>query len=98
MLRLDALVEPFWAPGAFFAKEESVTILKPGLPMGTVGVGGKKPDSFWPKRGGRKGVPVPVLVDVQSFPVIHTSPSKLLVGDFKAQGVNQVESGASEST
>ena len=44
-----------------------------------------------------KGLPVGPLVPTNVFPVIHSSPLQMFVGDFETQRLNQVEGGSRNS-
>ena len=78
-------------PFAFVPEEQTVSSFEACVPYGFFRMCGKKINVFRPIFGPEEVFPVRVLDDIERLPVVHSRTPKVLIRNFKTQGVNQME-------
>ena len=88
----------FTGAPSFVAEEQTVAASKGSVPNGFVCVRSQEVYVLRPFPGADETTPVLMFDHIKRFPVIHSGPFEVLVGNLKAEGVNQVKSTVGEGT
>lgn len=83
---------------AFVSEEQAVVLIIFNIPIRMLALGGKEPKAFGGVGTCAKGFPVFVMMDIEVVPIVHSATPNLFIGDFKTEGMNQVQAAPGNGT